>query len=191
MQTLLQTLFSLLAVCRSSSDTVSEAETVAEYIARVKDGQAGTPLPPALEKEFGVRYKSDNDKMIREILVADSVIGCLEVGSVAARRWALHRLLEVCDRSSLLYGIALNAYRTGVLGLRRFTDGAHTPHHDDELAETDVLHQRVHLPALVITPRRAHGGGGRGYDLPPAPDAYPAGGRDDEGRRICSCGRRA
>lgn len=118
MQTLLQTLFSLLAVLRSSSDTVSEAETVAEYIAKVKDGQAGTPLPPALEKEFGVRYKSDNDKMIREILVADSVIGCLEVGSVAARRWALHRLLEVrgCSRSSLV--TTLITYRTGVLGFR-------------------------------------------------------------------------
>ncbi|KAH9852273.1 hypothetical protein C2E23DRAFT_921858 [Lenzites betulinus] len=94
MQTLLQTLFSLLAVLKSSSYTIPEAESVAGYIAAVKDGQSGTPSPQALEKEFGVRYKSDNDKMIREIIVADSVIGCLEVGSEASRRWTLHNLLE-------------------------------------------------------------------------------------------------
>ncbi|KAI0828677.1 hypothetical protein BC628DRAFT_1316176 [Trametes gibbosa] len=94
MQTLLQTLFSLLAVLRSSPDTAPEARSVAGYIAAVKDGQSGTPLPQALEKEFGVRYKGDNDEMIREIVVADSVIGCLEAGSEASRRWFLHHMLE-------------------------------------------------------------------------------------------------
>ncbi|KAI0763460.1 hypothetical protein BD413DRAFT_484122 [Trametes elegans] len=94
LQSLLQTLFSLLAVLRSSPDTVTEASSVAAYIVAVKDGQSGTPLPQALEKEYGVRYKGDSDELVREIIAAESVIGCLEVGSEASRRWTLHHLVE-------------------------------------------------------------------------------------------------
>ncbi|KAI0355950.1 hypothetical protein OH77DRAFT_1402071 [Trametes cingulata] len=94
LQTLLQSLFSLLAILRSSPDTVNEAESVAGYIASIKRGECGTPLPQALEKEYGVRYKGDSDEMVRNIIVAESVIGCLEVGSEASRRWTLHHLLE-------------------------------------------------------------------------------------------------
>ncbi|KAI0327553.1 hypothetical protein GY45DRAFT_1256742 [Cubamyces sp. BRFM 1775] len=94
LQTLLQSLFSLLAVLRSSPQATAEAESVAGYISAIKSGQSGTPLPQALEKEYGVRYKKDNDEMVREIIVAESVIGCLEVGSLASRRWTLHNLVE-------------------------------------------------------------------------------------------------
>ena len=95
LQTLLQSLFSLLAVLRSSPQATAEADSVAGYIAAIKSGQSGTPLPQALEKEYGVRYKKDNDEMIREIIVAESVIGCMELGSLASRRWTLHHLVEV------------------------------------------------------------------------------------------------
>ncbi|KAI0659698.1 hypothetical protein C8Q70DRAFT_914754 [Cubamyces menziesii] len=94
LQTLLQSLFSLLAVLRSSPQATAEADSVAGYIAAIKSGQSGTPLPQALEKEYGVRYKKDNDEMIREIIVAESVIGCMELGSLASRRWTLHHLVE-------------------------------------------------------------------------------------------------
>ncbi|KAI0676337.1 hypothetical protein C8Q78DRAFT_1084712 [Trametes maxima] len=94
LQTLLQSLFSLLAVLRSSSTSSGYAQTVVEYIAKIKQGQSGTPSPQALEKEYGVRYKGDSDDMVREIITAESIIGCLEVGSEASRRWALHHLLE-------------------------------------------------------------------------------------------------
>lgn len=96
LQTLLQNLFSLLAILRSSPDTFMEADAVVAQIMAVKDGQVGTPTQQALEKEYGVRHsKGDSDEKIREIIVAESVIGCLEVGSEASRRWALHNLVEV------------------------------------------------------------------------------------------------
>ncbi|KAI0631245.1 hypothetical protein C8Q77DRAFT_1062302 [Trametes polyzona] len=94
MQTLLQSLFSLLATLRSSGDSPQDADKVARIISEIRSGKSGTPLPQALEKEFGVRHKGDDDDMVRDIIVADSVIGCLEVGSEVSRRWVLHHLLE-------------------------------------------------------------------------------------------------
>ena len=95
LQTLLQSLFSLLAVLRSSPDSIAEADTVTGYIKAIKNGQSGTPTQSALEKEYGVRHsQGDSDEMIRDIIVAESVIGCLEVGSEASRRWTLHHLIE-------------------------------------------------------------------------------------------------
>lgn len=95
LQTLLQSLFSLLAVLRASPDFMTEAQQVASYIRMIKDGKSGTPTQQALEKEYGVRHsKDDSDEMVREIIVAESVIGCLEVGSDASRRWTLHHLVE-------------------------------------------------------------------------------------------------
>ena len=96
LQTLLQCLFSLLAILRSSTDSMTEADTVAASIMAIKDGQVGTPTQQALEKEYGVRYSNgDSEEKVREIIVAESVIGCLEVGSEALRRWTLHHLIEV------------------------------------------------------------------------------------------------
>ncbi|KAI0642797.1 hypothetical protein C8Q79DRAFT_917084 [Trametes meyenii] len=94
LQTLLQSLFSLLVILRSSNTTLEYAQTVVKYIARIKQGESGTPSPQSLEKEYGVRYKGDSDEMVREIITAESIIGCLEVGSEASRRWVLHHLLE-------------------------------------------------------------------------------------------------
>ncbi|TFK92378.1 hypothetical protein K466DRAFT_480806 [Polyporus arcularius HHB13444] len=94
-QTLLQSLFSLLATLRGAPDSATEAATVAGYITAIKSGQSGTPTQQALEKEYGVRHsKGDSDEMIRQIIVAESVIGCLEVGSEQSRRWTLHHLVE-------------------------------------------------------------------------------------------------
>ncbi|TBU39115.1 hypothetical protein BD309DRAFT_873000 [Dichomitus squalens] len=94
LQTLLQCLFSLLVVLRSSQDSRQEADAVAAYIVGIKSGQSGTPSPQALEKEYGVRHKGDSDEHVREIIAAESVIGCLEVGSEVLRRWTLHNLVE-------------------------------------------------------------------------------------------------
>lgn len=101
LQTLLQSLFSLLATLRGSHDCTAEAQTVAGYIKGIKNGQSGTPTQQALEKEYGVRHsQSDSDEMVREIIVAESVIGCLDVGSEQSRRWTLHHLVEVCHKPS-------------------------------------------------------------------------------------------
>ncbi|OSC98071.1 hypothetical protein PYCCODRAFT_1375895 [Trametes coccinea BRFM310] len=94
LQTLLQSLFTLLAALRSQSESASEAASVAGYIAAVRNGKSGTPHPQALEKEYGVRYKGDNDQTVRNIIVAESVIGCMEIGSETSRRWTLHHLVE-------------------------------------------------------------------------------------------------
>ncbi|KAI8972849.1 hypothetical protein BD414DRAFT_559591 [Trametes punicea] len=107
LQTLLQSLFSLLSVLRSSPDTVAEAGSIAGFIAAVRNGQCGSPLPQALEKEYGVRYKDDSDQMVRETIVTESVIGCLEVGSEATRRWTLHHLVEEYWSSSPSSSIAV------------------------------------------------------------------------------------
>ena len=95
LQTLLQCLFSLLTILRSSPDSTQEADNVVACIVGIKSGQSGTPSPQALEKEYGVRRKDEDDEQMRGIIVAESVIGCLEVGSEASRRWTLHHLVEV------------------------------------------------------------------------------------------------
>ncbi|OBZ67524.1 hypothetical protein A0H81_12594 [Grifola frondosa] len=94
LQTLLQAMFSLLSSL-ASSNASSEAESLKAYIFAIKDGQCGTPTPPALEKEYGVRFSgADRNEKVRDIITTESVIGCLEVGSEACRRWSLRHLLE-------------------------------------------------------------------------------------------------
>ncbi len=95
LQTLLQCLFSLLPILRSSPDSMQEADNVVAYIVGIKSGQCGTPSPQALEKEYGVRRKDESDEQVMEIIVAECVIGCLEVGAEASRRWTLHHSVEV------------------------------------------------------------------------------------------------
>ena len=115
LQTLLQCLFSLLAVLKSSQDSREEADAVAAYIIGVKSGQSGTPSPQALEKEYGVRHKGDSDEHVRDIIVAESVIGCLEVGSEASRRWTLRNLVEVGLSACSALVVADDMTRLGVL----------------------------------------------------------------------------
>lgn len=110
LQTLLQCLFSLLAILRSSPDSMQEADNVVACIVGIKSGQGGTPSPQALEKEYGVRRKDEDDEQVREIITAESVIGCLEVGSEASRRWTLHHLVEVRLFYSLLVRSGLTVW---------------------------------------------------------------------------------
>ena len=118
LQTLLQSLFSLYTILRTSPDSMTEADAVTACIIGVKDGQVGSPTQQALEKEYGVRYsKADDDEKVRAIIVAESVIGCLEVGSETTRRWALHNLIEV--RCLMSYIVVKCSSRCRNTGLRR------------------------------------------------------------------------
>ena len=62
-----------------------------------------------------MRHKGDSDEHVRDIIVAESVIGCLEVGSEASRRWTLRNLVEVGLSACPALLVADDMTRLGVL----------------------------------------------------------------------------
>ncbi len=70
--------------------------SLAEYVAAVRQSSCGELSHIALEMEFGVRFSSSEDEvLIREAVIAESLIKCLDMGSVSGRWWILRTLLEV------------------------------------------------------------------------------------------------
>ena len=103
-QTLLQGLFSFKYCLSLSSGSNSEMESLAGYIAAVRSGSCGELSKTAVEIEFGVRFsKSDDEAAIRDVLVTESVVRCLEAGDARSQRWVLRSTLEVRPRHSELY----------------------------------------------------------------------------------------
>lgn len=180
LQTLLQSLFSLLAILRSSPDSREEADTVAAYIVGVKEGQAGTPTQQALEREYGVRHsKGDSDEKVREIILAESVIGCLETGSDASRRWTLHNLVEVPSCHQIRQQDANEEYVSGalvVVGLVN-TALAAAEYHDVAQVE-DVRELECVPPPGRFAGARKDRRGCRGGDSPLADTDRARGGGD-------------
>ncbi|KAI0743191.1 hypothetical protein BC629DRAFT_1740217 [Irpex lacteus] len=67
------------------------------FIAAIRAGKCGPLSQSAVEKEYGVRYASnDSDNSIHTILVTESVIRCLTAGPDRERRWVLRTLLQEC-----------------------------------------------------------------------------------------------
>ena len=104
LQTLLQALLSVKYSLFTSSSAGAEIQSIAGYIAEVQAGKCGELSRALVEKEFGVRFSgTDNEVVVREAVITESVVNCVELGSVGARRWALRTLPEVCK-----VGIRLN-----------------------------------------------------------------------------------
>lgn len=97
LQTLMRALLSLQYTLTSTSSTPAEARSVASYIAEVRAGKCGELSRSFVEKEFGARFSdADTEAAVREAVVMESVVSCIEVGPIGARRWALRLLPEVC-----------------------------------------------------------------------------------------------
>lgn len=76
--------------------TASEMESLTGYASAVRSGSCGEMSTAAIETEFGVRFsRADSEPAIRNVLVTESVIRCLEVGDDRSRRWVLRTMLEV------------------------------------------------------------------------------------------------
>ena len=98
LQILIRALLSLQYTLSTTSSTPAEARSVASYIAEVRAGKCGELTRISVEKEFGARFSdSDNEDAVREAIVMESVVSCIEVGPIGARRWALRILPEVRD----------------------------------------------------------------------------------------------
>ena len=96
LQTLLQALFSLRYSLSLSSHSASEMESLAGYVAAICNGSCGELSSSAIEMEFGVRFaQSDTETLVRDILVTESLIRCLQVGDVKNQRWMLRTMLAV------------------------------------------------------------------------------------------------
>ncbi|KAI0077367.1 hypothetical protein K474DRAFT_1751763 [Panus rudis PR-1116 ss-1] len=95
LRTIVQNLFALYADLNASPVYAQDAANVANWIAEIRQGRCGPLLPDAVEKEYGMRYsKSESDDLIREAIVAESAVRCLEVGSERIRRWFLHNIMD-------------------------------------------------------------------------------------------------
>ena len=71
-------------------------ESLAGYVAAICNGSCGELSSPAIEMEFGVRFaQSDTETLVRDILVTESLIRCLQVGDVKNQRWMLRTMLAV------------------------------------------------------------------------------------------------
>ncbi|KIP07274.1 hypothetical protein PHLGIDRAFT_105851 [Phlebiopsis gigantea 11061_1 CR5-6] len=95
LQTLVRSLLSLQYTLSTTSSTPAEARSVSSYIAEVRAGKCGELTRSSVEKEFGARFSdSDSEAAVREAIIMESVVSCIEVGPIRARRWALRILPE-------------------------------------------------------------------------------------------------
>ncbi|TCD63487.1 hypothetical protein EIP91_005346 [Steccherinum ochraceum] len=95
LQTLLQALVSLVIDLSGQADTTSDLKQISGYITTIRSKGFGKLSKSAIEKEYGVRFgKEDRDAEVRDAVIAESIVKCLEVGHENRRRWILHHLLE-------------------------------------------------------------------------------------------------
>lgn len=99
LQTILQVLVSLLPTLTSSP---GEQESVKTFILEIWSGGSGLLSKESIEQEFGVPFlPSDTEHEIRDALAIESVLKCIAYGSLKARAWVLHNLVEVSTLSPL------------------------------------------------------------------------------------------
>lgn len=93
LRTIYQGLYSLL---RCVTLDASLADWVRKYLGSVDDGSAGLPPVESFEKEYGVRWSSDDQELlVRRAVATESIVNMLQGGSESSRRWILHDALEV------------------------------------------------------------------------------------------------
>lgn len=96
LQTLMQGIFSLMFTLSCAGDAHQEIDSLTSYASAIRSGKCGSLSISAVEKEYGVRFaKEENEDAVREVIVAESAINCLEMGSEQSRRWCLHNILMV------------------------------------------------------------------------------------------------
>ena len=96
LSTLVQALVTLLADLSGQPDSGSDSRQITNFITLLSGEECTRVSRSAIEKEYGVRFgKDDRDIDIREVIVSEAVMKCLEFGHENRRRWILHNLLEV------------------------------------------------------------------------------------------------
>ena len=96
LQTLIQTLLSLLRYLASNDAQAEELKLVKVLILEVRSGSCGKLNVTAVEEVYGAKFLvQDDDQTVREALISESVAKCLENGTQAGRRWILSNLVEV------------------------------------------------------------------------------------------------
>ncbi|KAI0792519.1 hypothetical protein C8Q75DRAFT_714346 [Abortiporus biennis] len=94
-QTVVQSILSLMYTLSSAGEGGSEILTLSRYITAIRAGDSGPLSKSSIEKEYGVRFgKGDNEDALLEAIVTEAAINCLELGPEASRRWILHHVIE-------------------------------------------------------------------------------------------------
>lgn len=141
LQTILQALISLLPTLSSSP---GEFESVKGLILEVWTGGSGLLSKELIEQEFGTHFSStDTENSIREALAIESVLKCVAYGSLKARTWVLHNLVEVHLFSQYSEIQINNPYRN--------TGPSHPQQRRCRRSQQKRIHERfVHSPTPLI-----------------------------------------
>lgn len=152
LQSLLQGLFSLRYCLSLSVYSVLEADSLAGYVSAIRSGSCGELTSVAIETEFGVPFsKSDNEVIIRDILVTESTVRCLTAGDNKCRRWMLLNVLEVCSLGRIFCCRYIESLDIGVLANTGLEHKAHTTSGMRTLAkiaDVRILRRNANLSAL-------------------------------------------
>ncbi|EKM57985.1 uncharacterized protein PHACADRAFT_139496 [Phanerochaete carnosa HHB-10118-sp] len=90
LQTLLRALFSLQYNLIASQSAAAEVQSIAGYISAIQTGSCGQLIPTSVEKEFGIPLSdNDNEAVVREAVITEGVVSCIETGPADGRRWAM------------------------------------------------------------------------------------------------------
>ena len=66
------------------------------HITALQTGNYGLLTAPSVEKEYGVRFSSaDTEQSVRQAVITESFVNCVQLGPVEIRRWVLQLLPEV------------------------------------------------------------------------------------------------
>jgi len=69
---------------------------VKQLLSQVQAGACGELDKISVEEEYGVTFsRNDRHPNVREALMIESLIRCLENGSEGSRRWIMRNMLEV------------------------------------------------------------------------------------------------
>ncbi|TFK46818.1 hypothetical protein OE88DRAFT_1637509 [Heliocybe sulcata] len=95
LQTLLQALFSLLALYGSDSSTAAELKFLRGILSKIYASKCCVLHIQAIEEEYGaISVKGEDETQAREAIFAGAFIRCFENGAHDNRRWLLWHALE-------------------------------------------------------------------------------------------------
>ena len=70
--------------------------TITGYISAVQSGSCGQLTGPSVEREFGVRFSgTDTETSVRQAVISEAVVNCVELGPAEMRGWMIRILPEV------------------------------------------------------------------------------------------------
>jgi hypothetical protein len=140
-----------------------EVNLVKQLILQVQGGACGVLDRASIEEEYDVTFsRSDEDMNVREALILESLVRCLEHGAERSRRWIMRNILEVkqtpnslCTMLICTLGVLATPY--GVLII-------HATSHHNPFSKTRYLQPRRRGAAAEQTCGRSYEETRRGGD---------------------------